>query len=200
MPESITHRMQIPEHLGEHDRVLPRMTLLGRVRPTATPGLHIRAAVRELAVVVDGPHTTGRWYWRDELEAMALSAQRMGYPRGDRPALGRGGCSASTSPSSPATSTAATGSPTPTSATAPGCPQHGGGHIVITVTDLFCGAGGSGLGATAVAGVELRIAANHWALAIQTHATNVPDTDHVVESGCRPVADVFGFCRCWALR
>ena len=28
MPESITHRMQIPEHLGEHDRVLPRMTLL----------------------------------------------------------------------------------------------------------------------------------------------------------------------------
>ncbi len=71
---------------------------------------------------------------------------------------------------------------------------------MITVTDLFCGAGGSGLGATAVAGVELRIAANHWALAIQTHATNVPDTDHVVESGCRPVADVFGFCRCWALR
>jgi hypothetical protein len=79
-------------------------------------------------------------------------------------------------------------------------PQHGGGHVMITVTDLFCGAGGSGLGATAVAGVELRIAANHWALAIQTHATNVPDTDHVVESGCRPVADVFGFCRCWALR
>jgi hypothetical protein len=47
------------------------------MRPTAT--LAEQAAVRELAVVVDGPHA-GRWYWRDELEAMARSAERMGYP------------------------------------------------------------------------------------------------------------------------
>ena len=38
-----------------------------------------QASVRDLAVVVDGPHA-GRWYWRDDLEAMARSAQRMGYP------------------------------------------------------------------------------------------------------------------------
>jgi DNA (cytosine-5)-methyltransferase 1 len=49
---------------------------------------------------------------------------------------------------------------------------------MITVTDLFCGAGGSGLGATAVPGVELVLAANHWQLAIDTHQTNFPDTDH----------------------
>ncbi|MGH3777975.1 MAG: DNA cytosine methyltransferase [Pseudonocardiaceae bacterium] len=49
---------------------------------------------------------------------------------------------------------------------------------MITVTDLFCGAGGSGLGAAAVPGVELVMAANHWQLAIDTHATNFPGTDH----------------------
>ena len=49
---------------------------------------------------------------------------------------------------------------------------------MITVTDLFCGAGGSGLGATAVPGVELRMAANHWPLAIETHQKNFPDTAH----------------------
>lgn len=48
----------------------------------------------------------------------------------------------------------------------------------VTVTDLFCGAGGSGLGATAVPGVELVMAANHWQLAIDTHQANFPDTDH----------------------
>lgn len=49
---------------------------------------------------------------------------------------------------------------------------------MITVTDLFCGAGGSGLGATAVPGVELRMAANHWDLAIETHAANFPGVEH----------------------
>ena len=47
------------------------------MRPAAT--LAEQAAVRELAVVVDGPHA-GRWYWRDDLEALARSAERMGYP------------------------------------------------------------------------------------------------------------------------
>lgn len=49
---------------------------------------------------------------------------------------------------------------------------------MLTVTDLFCGAGGSGLGATAVPGVELVMAANHWPLAIATHQANFPGTDH----------------------
>lgn len=47
----------------------------------------------------------------------------------------------------------------------------------ITVTDLFCGAGGSSLGAEK-AGAVLRMAANHWRLAIETHNTNFPNADH----------------------
>jgi len=49
---------------------------------------------------------------------------------------------------------------------------------VITVTDLFCGAGGSGLGATSVSGVQLVMAANHSPRAIETHQLNFPATDH----------------------
>jgi DNA (cytosine-5)-methyltransferase 1 len=48
---------------------------------------------------------------------------------------------------------------------------------VLTITDLFCGAGGSGIGAAA-AGFDLRIAANHWQRAIETHAANFPGTEH----------------------
>jgi DNA (cytosine-5)-methyltransferase 1 len=48
----------------------------------------------------------------------------------------------------------------------------------ITVCDLFCGAGGSGLGATSVPGVELVMAANHSPRAIETHELNFPDTKH----------------------
>ena len=47
----------------------------------------------------------------------------------------------------------------------------------LTVTDLFCGAGGSSIGAEAM-GARLRMAANHWQLAIDTHASNFPDADH----------------------
>jgi DNA (cytosine-5)-methyltransferase 1 len=47
----------------------------------------------------------------------------------------------------------------------------------LTVTDLFCGAGGSSLGAQSV-GLEIRMAANHWRLAIDTHNANFPQTDH----------------------
>ncbi|MEV4767758.1 DNA cytosine methyltransferase [Micromonospora humida] len=49
---------------------------------------------------------------------------------------------------------------------------------MLTITDLFCGAGGSSSGAIQVPGVRVRMAANHWALAIETHNTNHPDTDH----------------------
>lgn len=47
----------------------------------------------------------------------------------------------------------------------------------VTVTDQFCGAGGSSRGAQ-VAGAEVRLAMNHWQRAIETHQTNFPDTDH----------------------
>lgn len=46
-----------------------------------------------------------------------------------------------------------------------------------TITDLFCGAGGSSLGAE-LAGGELRLALNHWKRAIETHATNFQAADH----------------------
>lgn len=48
----------------------------------------------------------------------------------------------------------------------------------ITITDQFCGAGGSSLGASSVPGVRVRMALNHWKLAIETHNTNFPETDH----------------------
>jgi DNA (cytosine-5)-methyltransferase 1 len=47
----------------------------------------------------------------------------------------------------------------------------------ITATDQFCGAGGSSQGARA-AGVEVKMALNHWKLAIETHNSNFPDTLH----------------------
>jgi DNA (cytosine-5)-methyltransferase 1 len=65
----------------------------------------------------------------------------------------------------------------------------------ITVTDQFCGAGGSSQGVRLVArekklntGLEVKLAMNHWPLAIETHNTNFPDTDHVCTdiSACDP--------------
>lgn len=47
----------------------------------------------------------------------------------------------------------------------------------LTITDLFCGAGGSSIGASQ-AGGRLRLGLNHWDLAIETHNTNFPDADH----------------------
>jgi len=53
----------------------------------------------------------------------------------------------------------------------------------ITVTDQFCGAGGSSQGVRMLAnqlggGLEVKLALNHWKLAIETHNTNFPDTMH----------------------
>ena len=53
----------------------------------------------------------------------------------------------------------------------------------ITVTDQFCGAGGSSQGVKKYSqkiggGVEVKMALNHWKLAIETHNTNFPDTFH----------------------
>lgn len=49
----------------------------------------------------------------------------------------------------------------------------------LTMTDMFCGAGGSSTGALSVPGIEVRTAMNHWARAIETHNVNHPKTDHV---------------------
>jgi DNA (cytosine-5)-methyltransferase 1 len=49
-----------------------------------------------------------------------------------------------------------------------------------TFTDLFCGAGGSSLGAELVGG-RLRLGLNHWQRAIETHAVNFEHADHDCE-------------------
>jgi DNA (cytosine-5)-methyltransferase 1 len=50
--------------------------------------------------------------------------------------------------------------------------------FAMSWTDLFCGAGGSSTGAIQVPGVTVKMAANHWRLAVETHNTNHPGTDH----------------------
>ncbi len=49
----------------------------------------------------------------------------------------------------------------------------------ISVTDMFCGAGGSTTGAVR-AGAQVTLALNHWPVAIETHNTNYPNTTHVL--------------------
>lgn len=49
--------------------------------------------------------------------------------------------------------------------------------MTATVTDLFCGAGGSSTGAAA-AGCEIVMAANHWQTAIDVHQAHHPDAAH----------------------
>ncbi|HEY7416828.1 MAG TPA: DNA cytosine methyltransferase [Ktedonobacteraceae bacterium] len=49
----------------------------------------------------------------------------------------------------------------------------------VTVTDLFCGAGGQSQGMQNV-GARIVVALNHWPRAIETHNTNFPDTYHEV--------------------
>lgn len=49
---------------------------------------------------------------------------------------------------------------------------------MITVTDIFAGAGGSSTGAAQVPGLHVAIAANHWRLAVDVHQANHETTDH----------------------
>ncbi len=49
---------------------------------------------------------------------------------------------------------------------------------MLTLTDLFCGAGGSSTGAISVPDVSVRMAANHARHAVDTHQANHPDADH----------------------
>lgn len=48
----------------------------------------------------------------------------------------------------------------------------------VTMTDFYCGAGGSSTGAVSTGTVRVVMAVNHWDLAIKTHNSNHPDTDH----------------------
>jgi DNA (cytosine-5)-methyltransferase 1 len=50
--------------------------------------------------------------------------------------------------------------------------------MTLTITDLFCGGGGSSTGATQIPGVEIKMAANHWQLAVDVHNRNHPEADH----------------------
>ncbi|WP_411815512.1 DNA cytosine methyltransferase [Gordonia sp. SND2] len=50
---------------------------------------------------------------------------------------------------------------------------------MLTMTDLFCGAGGSSTGAIQVPSIQVRVASNHWELAVETHNSNHPDADHI---------------------
>ena len=49
--------------------------------------------------------------------------------------------------------------------------------MTATVTDLFCGAGGSSLGAER-AGANIVMAANHWQTAIDVHQAHFPEARH----------------------
>lgn len=49
---------------------------------------------------------------------------------------------------------------------------------MITMTDMFAGFGGASSGAVAVPGIDLRIAANHWPLAVEVHNMNHEQADH----------------------
>lgn len=51
--------------------------------------------------------------------------------------------------------------------------------MTLTLLDMFCGAGGSSTGAIQVPGIEVRVATNHWQLAIETHGANHVQTDHI---------------------
>jgi|GEM_PF-374653 len=48
----------------------------------------------------------------------------------------------------------------------------------LTVSDYFCGAGGSSSGLEQVPGLRVVTAVNHWRLAIDTHNLNLPHADH----------------------
>lgn len=49
----------------------------------------------------------------------------------------------------------------------------------VTATDFFCGMGGSSTG-LAHAGFDVKLAANHWDRAIETHSANHTDTEHLL--------------------
>ncbi|MGW5384043.1 DNA cytosine methyltransferase [Nocardia sp. NPDC003963] len=69
--------------------------------------------------------------------------------------------------------------------------------MTLTVMDWFCGAGGTSQGLHVIPDLEVGWAANHWDLAIESHAANFPTTDHWIGDirdepvGRWPMADLF---------
>ena len=49
---------------------------------------------------------------------------------------------------------------------------------MIKAADLFCGAGGTSIGAKQTGEVDVAFALNHWDRAIETHEANFPETKH----------------------
>ena len=49
---------------------------------------------------------------------------------------------------------------------------------MIKAADLFCGAGGTSIGAKQTGEVDVAFALNHWDRAIETHEANFPGTKH----------------------
>lgn len=49
----------------------------------------------------------------------------------------------------------------------------------LTMTDMFCGAGGSSTGAIMIPGIRVKTAMNHWQKALDSHNANHPDTVHI---------------------
>jgi DNA (cytosine-5)-methyltransferase 1 len=68
---------------------------------------------------------------------------------------------------------------------------------MLTLYDEFAGVGGSSWGATRVPGVEVILAANHWDLAVESHAANFPTAEHYcgdvrsIDMAKFPRADIF---------
>jgi DNA (cytosine-5)-methyltransferase 1 len=80
--------------------------------------------------------------------------------------------------------------------------------VTLTVADYFCGAGGSSSGMEQVPGVQVRMAANHWDLAIETHNANLPHVDHdvadiaAIDPRRHPATDIGWFspeCTNWSV-
>jgi DNA (cytosine-5)-methyltransferase 1 len=78
----------------------------------------------------------------------------------------------------------------------------------LTWSDFFAGAGGSSSGIRDVPGAGVKIAVNHWPLAIETHNFNHPETDHDVapvhraDPGRYPSTDLGWFspeCTWWSI-
>lgn len=50
---------------------------------------------------------------------------------------------------------------------------------MLKAADLFCGAGGTSIGAEQSGAAKVRFAVNHWDVAVETHSANFPDAKHV---------------------
>lgn len=49
----------------------------------------------------------------------------------------------------------------------------------LKAADLFCGAGGTSIGAEQSGAARVRFAVNHWDVAVETHSANFPNAKHV---------------------